>query len=198
LKGLHHIVLETGRLKYEFDIKRNITIVQGDSATGKTTLVNLLSEYAIRQKASGITLQSDVPCEVYSGSQDRWRAILSDIQNSIIFIDEGYSFIFSKDFAELIKSSDNYYVLITRKPIRNLPYSIKEIYGIRTTGKFHFPEKVYHEFYPIIDHTNIIDKASENVLVAVEDEGSGYQFFSKAFHSECIAAGGNAKFYKRI
>lgn len=26
MKGRHHIVVETRRLKYEFDIKRNITI----------------------------------------------------------------------------------------------------------------------------------------------------------------------------
>lgn len=29
MKGRHHIVVETRRLKYEFDIKRNITIIQG-------------------------------------------------------------------------------------------------------------------------------------------------------------------------
>lgn len=45
MKGRHHIVVETRRLKYEFDIKRNITIIQGDSASGKTTLVSLLREY---------------------------------------------------------------------------------------------------------------------------------------------------------
>ncbi len=35
MKGKHHIIIETGNIKYEFDIKRNITVVQGDSATGK-------------------------------------------------------------------------------------------------------------------------------------------------------------------
>lgn len=45
MKGRHHIVVETRRLKYEFDIKRNITIIQGESASGKTTLVSLLREY---------------------------------------------------------------------------------------------------------------------------------------------------------
>ena len=37
MKGKHHIIIESARLKYEFDIRRNITIIQGDSATGKTT-----------------------------------------------------------------------------------------------------------------------------------------------------------------
>ncbi len=196
MKGLHHIVLETGRLKYEFDIKRNITIILGDSASGKTTMVGLLTLFAARKKSSGVILQSDVPCEVYNGSQDAWKSILSDIHKSIIFIDEGYDFIFTEEFADLLEASDNYYVLITRKPIRNLPYSIHEIYGIRTTGKYHFPEKVYHEFYPIIEETPLSKDPYDNVTVITEDEGSGYQFFSKSFHSECTSAKGNGNFYK--
>ena len=44
MRGKHHIIVETKRLKYEFDIRRNITVIQGDSATGKTTLTGLLQE----------------------------------------------------------------------------------------------------------------------------------------------------------
>ena len=54
MKGRHHIVVETRRLKYEFDIKRNITIIQGDSASGKTTLVSLLREYGMRENFGDI------------------------------------------------------------------------------------------------------------------------------------------------
>ena len=43
--GKHHVNIETSGLKYSFDIRRNITIIQGDSATGKTTLIELLADY---------------------------------------------------------------------------------------------------------------------------------------------------------
>lgn len=49
MKGKHHIVIETARLKYEFDIRRNITVIKGDSATGKTTLVGLLQAYSVME-----------------------------------------------------------------------------------------------------------------------------------------------------
>ena len=39
MKNKHHVIVETQRLKYEFDIKRNITVIQGDSATGKHIVV---------------------------------------------------------------------------------------------------------------------------------------------------------------
>ena len=145
MKGKHHIVIESPRLKYEFDIKRNITIVQGDSATGKTTLVDLLQAYEREGSSSPIHLISDVQCTVFSDNSPRWRQALELIQDAIVFIDEGNPFIFTKEFAEAVQGSSNYYVLITRQPLSFLPYSIKEIYGIKTSGKYHFP---HGEFVP--------------------------------------------------
>ena len=42
MKGKYEIVVKNNRLHYEFEIKRNITILRGDSATGKTTLIRQL------------------------------------------------------------------------------------------------------------------------------------------------------------
>ena len=64
MKGKHHIVIESKHVKYEFDIRRNITIIQGDSATGKTTLVDMLSAYASDRDSSGVRMESDVNCSV--------------------------------------------------------------------------------------------------------------------------------------
>lgn len=44
MKGKHKVVVKNRRLHYEFEIKRNITIIQGDSATGKTTLIEMLRQ----------------------------------------------------------------------------------------------------------------------------------------------------------
>ncbi len=158
MKGSHNIIVETERMKYEFTIRRNVTVILGDSATGKTTLVEFLNMFSRRGKNSGVTVTSDVPCVVFSDISGLWQSMLEEIKNSIVFIDEGQDFIFTKDFAKIAQASSNYYVLITRRPLYNLPYSTKEIYGIRTTGKYHFPEKVYQEFYPVYS-----DEALHNV-----------------------------------
>lgn len=149
MKGKYHIIIESPRLKYEFEIKRNITIIQGDSATGKTTLVELLRDYNRGGNNGLIQIVSACPCTVFDGNEENWMDFLALIHNTIIFIDEGYSFIRKKEFADYIQKTDNYYVLITREALKNLPYSVNEIYGIRTTGKYHFPEQIYHEFYRI-------------------------------------------------
>ena len=198
MTGKHHVVAETARVRYSFDIIRNITVIQGDSATGKTTLIELLTEYKRRGSGQGITISSDVPCYVYSGDGTNWKYDLDIVKGSLVFIDEDYSFIFTKQFAEYLPQTDNYYIFITRKPLYNLPYSITEIYGIRTSGKFHFPEKIYNEFYPLypIPAQNDVRK---DVLILVEDKEAGYQFFSSLVGPDrCITSEGNSSLYKKI
>ena len=199
MKGKHHIVIESPRLKYEFEIKRNLTIIKGDSATGKTTLIDLIRDYHNEGDISPIKIESDVSCEVFSNYTDRWRQSLELIQESIVFIDEGNTFIRTKEFAEVVKGSSNYYVLITRDALPALPYSIREVYGIRTTGKYHFPEQVYHEFYPLYDSENIYDGSGNpgDPYVITEDSQSGFQFFRAASRQagRCISAEGNSNIY---
>lgn len=197
MKGIHHIVIETARLKYEFDIRRNITVIKGNSATGKTTLVGLLQAYAVNGRKSGVRLNSDVPCFVYSGDMNSWEYVLAGYHGGIIFIDEDCSFMLSTDFARFIQHTDNYYVLITRRDLVNLPYSINEIYGIRTTGKYHFPQKIYNEFYHI--YSEEYDDEISNPVLITEDSNSGFQFFSKVCGDiTCLSAEGNAKVFKKI
>ena len=58
MKGKHHIVIESDNLKYEFDIKRNITVIQGESGTGKTTLIELLGEHIRRKGVGGMLVKA--------------------------------------------------------------------------------------------------------------------------------------------
>lgn len=198
MKGKHHIVIETGRLKYEFDIRRNITVIQGESATGKTTLISLIQNYAQAGERSGVHIQSDVPCVVCSSDPTIWRVWMDTVHGSIVFFDEGNHFVYSREFAEYIRESDNYYVFISRKPLKNLPYSIQEIYGIRTTGKYHFPEKVYHEFYPIYTSKEKLIHG-ENMVLLIEDAKSGLQFYQRVGENvQCISAGGNSGVYGKL
>lgn len=194
MKGKHHIIIEAPRLKYEFTIRRNITILRGDSATGKTTLIDLLSDY--RTGDSAIRIESDVPCRVFSDGHETWKQSLEVITDSIVFIDEENDFIKTQAFAETVKGSTNYFVLITREFLPELPYSICEVYGIRTSGRYHFPEQIYHEFYPI--YSEVTEKGyhsiAENAIIITEDAKSGHQFFRSFCRDDqdCISAEGNA------
>ena len=132
--GAYRVVIQNKKIKFDFEIRRNITILRGDSATGKTTLVEMIREYEELGPDSGIELQCEKDCVVLSGRQ--WKKQLADLSQSIVFIDEGNAFTASKEFAAAIQKTDNYYVLVTREGLETLPYSVTEIYGIRTSKHF--------------------------------------------------------------
>ena len=59
MKGSYRIIVQNKRIRYDFEIRRNITIIKGDSATGKTTLIDMIGEYDENGPDSGIDLQAD-------------------------------------------------------------------------------------------------------------------------------------------
>lgn len=199
MKGKHNVIVRNNRLQFKFTLERNITILRGDSATGKTTLIDMIAAYAQNGADSGITVICDKPCVVISGSL--WQQTLSCINDSIVFIDEGDRFVCSEAFAESVRDSDNYYVIATRNHLYNLPYSVKEIYGIRNKSgnRYQGTKRLYSEFYPLTDiKTPLIDDPD---LVIVEDSHSGYQFYHDLFGEygiPCISAHGKSNVYGEL
>ena len=45
MKGSYWFKAKSKKVLFEFSIRRNITVIKGDSATGKTTLLRILYEY---------------------------------------------------------------------------------------------------------------------------------------------------------
>ena len=175
MKGKHRIIVSTKRLKYDFEIRRNLTVIRGDSATGKTTLVDMIREYVNNPSGTPVELTCDKKCYVLEGSL--WKEQLSAMQDSIVFIDEGNEFIKTVEFADTIQKTDNYYVIVSRESLPSLPYSVEEIYGIRTSGKYGTLKPCYHEFYRIYG-AQTLEKDIKPEVVITEDSNSGYQFFN--------------------
>lgn len=197
MKGKYSVFVQNNRLRYEFTISRNITIIRGDSATGKTTLLDLLNAYDRDGDSSGVLLKCDVPCVVVGGQ--RWEENLQFIHNSIVFIDECNRFVKSEDFAICVKESDNYFVIVTRDDLPNLPYSVKEIYGIRKSGKYAGLKQVYNEFYCLYGNVENAELTRENVVIA-EDSNAGFDFFNSLCDGsvKCISANGKSNVFKAL
>ena len=191
MKGMHHIVIQNKRIRFAFSIKRNITIIRGDSATGKTTLFSMIEEYGNLGKDSGVQIQCDKACVALSGKY--WQETLENIHDSIVFVDEDSRFLKTKDFAKRIRNSNNYYVLITRENLPALPYSVEEIYGIHCSGRYMDTRQIYNLFYKIYSETNP-GKLLVKSLVT-EDSQAGFTFFSQVSKTRgicCESAGGKS------
>lgn len=197
MRGKHKVIVQNNRLHYEFEIKRNITIIQGNSATGKTTLIDMLRQASNLGTSSGIEVISDVPCRTLEGRD--WKLILQSLSGNILFIDEENSFIKTEEFASAIKRSDNYYVLVTRENLYNLPYSVEEIYGLHSSGKYQNTKKVYQQMYHIYSNTEGFPVKPKKFIT--EDSNAGFDFF-RAISEEngisCESAGGKTKIFSML
>jgi|GEM_PF-4117303 len=125
----------------------------------------------------------DVPCAVLEGRN--WQAILGTYSQSIVFIDEGNAFVGTEAFASAVKASDNYFVLITRENLYNLPYSVEEIYGLHSSGKYQNTRQVYQEFYRIYTKPGNNFRKSDKLLVD-KTAGTPFQYGKKA--ESCLSA----------
>lgn len=109
MRGTHRISLQNKRIRYDFEIKRNITVIRGDSATGKTALVDMIREHYENGTASAVELTCDKECTVLEGRT--WAGQLSMMKDSIVFIDEG------NEFYHLYPTIDNRHAVRPEKVI---------------------------------------------------------------------------------
>ncbi len=198
MKGAHRIIVETRKVKYDFVIKRNITILTGDSGSGKTVLIDLIREYRRYGSDSGVSVSCDRDCRTLD--TENWQRQMEEISESIIFIDEGNRFLVSKTFAELVQKSDNYFVIATREKLPMLPYSVHEIYGFRKSGKFHEARQKYNEIYHLYGEISELEGVDPK-LVITEDSNSGHEFFSELARQkkiDCISANGKSNIIKSL
>lgn len=197
MTGIHHVEVKNRDVKFKFDLYRNITIVRGNSGTGKTTLFEMISDYTRLKEASGVNISCDKECVALIDID--WKNQLNGVSDSIVFIDEGAAYLKTKEFSETIKGTDNYYVIFSRESLHELPYSVEEIYEIKTSGKFHEFKKMYQSNKK---HIYYMDKAGSKLkfdVLLTEDAKSGYQFYQNFFRDtkvECLTSGSNSAIFK--
>ncbi len=195
MTGIHQIIVSNNRIKFKFEVKRNISIVLGNSATGKTTLYELIREHMQFGDNSGVNLSCDKKCVVIDDIE--WKVRLRKIRDSIVFIDEEVSFISTKEFAREIKKTDNYYVIFNRENLKELPYSVEEIYEIKKSGRYYsFAKSCKSETQHFL--YGITEKFKPDCILT-EDSKSGNQFFkavAKKIGIACFSAKGNSNVYK--
>lgn len=200
MKDNYEFRVKSKKVIFEFSIRRNITVIKGNSATGKTTLLHILYEYLRTGKQSGYSVTTNAEYFVYLRDEvgRSWQDALYPLKNTVIFIEENNNFIFGTEFAKFVKESGNYFVLISRSPLKILPYSIHEIYEIVTEGKRTDIKESYHELKEIYSNYPILQNNKMQNIVT-EDSNSGYQFFSKIFsESNVVSANGNSNLIKAV
>lgn len=188
------------KLRYELNLCRNITIIQGDSATGKTTLIQIISDYLAERTGPGTEVICDRKCVVLSGDAEGAIAKLQTLNNTIVFVDEQERFLYTKVFAEAVLKSDCYFVFVTRDGLNMLPYSVKEIYCLRNSGYYQNTKQIYNSMHQIYPEENRLE-STEMSCVLTEDSNAGYEVYNHIFSEKkifCVSAKGKSNVAKYI
>lgn len=196
MKGIFHFEVSNKKQFYSFDVKRNITILEGNSATGKTTLLEILQDSKTIEKKHTCKVITNANYFVYlrSDQSRNWLEVFEGLYDTIIFIEENNRFIYSVEFAEYVALSGNYFVIVSRNSIKTLPYSFQEIYKIESSKKGLQQVYTFKEVY-----SNFPEINSNIDLIITEDSKSDYQFYSHFFNQvEVISAGGAANILNEL
>lgn len=190
LKGKYRIVVKDKRVRYELNIERKYSIIRGNSATGKSTLADMIDVYnaSIRKgEKPYIYVESKVKIE-----RLKYRDYVSVLKNTsgiIYIIDENDEcFSDTKEMCKSMLESDNYFIIITRRKLEMLPYSIKSIFEMKE-DKYNGASQTY--CCNVL--SNMYEEYSNNVVpdsVIVEDSGSGFDMYKHIFKN-CRTSFGN-------
>ena len=196
MKGRIEIRVSNNRARFSFALERNITIVRGDSGTGKTTLYEMVAEYTRLGEASGVQISAPCPCVALVDMD--WQNQLRHTRGSVVFIDEGAAYLASVDFASAARNSDNYYVIFNRENLHTLPYSVEEIYEIKTSNRIHTFQKVYKRQRGCIYFLNGEKKKAEGSVLLTEDTHAGFEMYQQLYSGtaiQCETAGANSSIF---
>ena len=201
--GKHRVQIGDNTIRYDLVLSRNITIIRGDSGTGKTTLYNLIQEMN-QKKNSGIAWNCDCGC--YALTDFDWEDVIERHPKSIIFVDENFSSMRSEKFASIVNSADNYFVLITRAYLPMLAYSIKEVYSMHVSGKYATLNNEYeitvNELQNVYSSTlSYPPRLITPDYVLCEDSNSGLEMFhalAERVSAECHSAHGKSNIPEKV
>lgn len=175
MRGEQSIELYGRNLHYYISLKRNITILQGNSGIGKTTLYEKINECNTRKGSTRFSMKSSAPVYALSGNYTLDNAAVSTIRNSIFVIDEGAEYLNTQLLASMILGSSNYFLIISRHPLPMLPYSYHSIYTLETR----FESDTYiTEMREVFSNGNVTSIDS----IITEDSNSGRQMFKACYN----------------
>lgn len=164
---------------YNISLEQQITVIIGNSSTGKSTLVETLNKKRVNYETDASKLFYDIN-ELFIDIYPEKSLFILD--EDLIDLNEKLSYISS------IKRSDLYFLIMSRKSLRQIPLSVESV----------------HKFINVQGITKNVNYFNRELIkinkfnkLIVEDSKSGYYFFKKCVDS-CESSYGNSNLLKMM
>lgn len=176
-------------LVYILNLESRITIITGDSATGKSTLIRYIENYN-KDSYNSIKIESEKKLIHLTPVMVRNKFELSE--DAIYFMDEGDN-VKSKEYFTLVNDTRYKFVIITRDvSYPSIPYDIEDIYEIKYNNGANKLVKIYKDNYRT-------DKLDVNInKIFTEDEKSGYEFYKELSNYSVFSTKGASRIPYKI
>lgn len=178
-----NIIVNFGNLEYNLQLNRRVTIIQGDSGTGKSCLYEIISEKDLDNTTTIQSPKKVISLPIMITDRNSTKKFLKKNTNNIIVIDElctyeNYNYLVSdQQLMEDILKYNVWYIIISRdiKTIKGLSHSPKEIYEICELQEYTSGNKIVRTLKPKYDLSKVNSKRFKELKT--EDSGSGLKFF---------------------
>lgn len=71
--GRYHLQIKNSKVSYEFYLNRKVTVIKGDSSTGKTTLIKMVSRYNQNPQSTPIEFNVTPKCNTIVLTNQLWE-----------------------------------------------------------------------------------------------------------------------------
>lgn len=133
MKGKHQVIIGNNKVTYDILLERQVTVIKGKSGSGKSTLYQMFENIVKNSKTRDLGYKCNCSDKIRLIENNSKLDILKEEHNKIFIADEYCEFIQTKEFAEAVQYSDNYYIFITRSGRMTwLTYSVNDIYELKT------------------------------------------------------------------
>lgn len=174
-------------------LERRITVLRGDSGTGKTSFVDIIA-----MGIPGISIKCEITCRVVTLTD--WELVLRSAESSLLIIDD-LELVATSEFCTVISETidqGNYYLIIARENSGSLESELNlNLFSISTNSIFKYIKDnndINHYVKPLYSsiHVNAPD------CVIVEDGSSGYEFFSYLFTCRVVSSNGKGSVVRKL
>lgn len=132
MKGKYLVSIYDSKIRFDLELERNITIIKGKSGTGKSTFYNMVVALLSTNGTSSVHCNCRDKLRVLDWHSN-WDEEISSSHNKIFVADEHTHYIFTNEFARVVRNSDNYFIFITRSgKLINLGFSVDSIFELKT------------------------------------------------------------------
>lgn len=202
-------------IRYEFTLKRQFTIVCGDSGTGKTVLRDFIQMHFTEKDNDRVKIV--ITPEFNASSVPVARAITEDLlsvresgdthddgsyklkwskkpRNKIIFVDEDYAYLRGIGFAAATSYTDAYYVVLARdtRVAEYLNNSVWDFIHFKEVGN----ETIVNKAFKMYNEYNGIIGNYDEVLH--EDSTTGKEICAKALSEVVESVYGNINIVQNV